>query len=171
MGACTANSNHLPTSDEASDHLSPQQSNDDASEKISEKSNSASPPAVDSGAQKRRPSTVSFELDSQGPGPSDITLGIRLYFDYCHRQPIWCFEREEISDYGAVPEHLLCSILALAARFSYRKDQLQRYGAQARQLIMFRIVNGTVDITTMESLCLLSYSSFIGMEDLRNVCP
>lgn len=140
----------------------PQQPNDETNEKISEKS-SVSPPAIESVANKRRQSTVSFESDSQRPGPSDITTGIRLYFDYCHRQPIWCFERDEIKDTGSVPEHLVCSILALTARFSHRKEALQRYGSSARQLIMHCVVNGTVDITVLESLCLLSYSSFIGM--------
>lgn len=97
------------------------------------------------------------------PGPADIAIGISLYFDFCHRQPIWCFEREDVSDFNSIPEELACSLLALTARFSPKQDQLRQYGNNARHLIMLRIANGAVDIETIESLCLLSYSSFIGM--------
>lgn len=96
------------------------------------------------------------------PGPTDIAVGMRLYFEYCHRQPIWCFDRDEVGDYGALPEELTCSILALTARFSQMREKMQLYGSNARKLIMLRIADSTVDITTIESLCLLAYSSFIG---------
>lgn len=36
------------------------------------------------------------------------------------------------------------------------------YGDSARTLVMLRIANGTVELETIESLCLLSYSSFLG---------
>lgn len=39
---------------------------------------------------------------------------------------------------------------------------MQLFSSNAKTLIMLRIANGTVDITTIESLCLLSYASFIG---------
>ena len=94
-----------------------------------------------------------------------MATGISLYFKYCHRQPIWCFEREELGDYGSIPEELASSILALTSRFSEKRerDHVQLYGNNAKTLIMLRIANGTVDLTTIESLCLLSYSSFMGM--------
>ncbi|KAH8196723.1 hypothetical protein TruAng_009115 [Truncatella angustata] len=95
------------------------------------------------------------------PDPSDIARGIQVYFKHCHRQPIWCFEREEVRDFGSLPDELAYSILALTSRFSQRRDQLQPFSNAARHLIMLRIANGTVAITTIESLCLLSYSSFI----------
>ena len=96
------------------------------------------------------------------PTISDIASGISLFFKYCHRQPIWCFERSDVSDYSSVPEELACSILALTARFSDRREQWTVYGRNVKKSIMMRIANGTVDLTTIESLCLLSYSSFIG---------
>jgi hypothetical protein len=91
-----------------------------------------------------------------------MAAGINLYFKYCHRQPVWCFERDEVGDFGGLPEELACSILALTSRFSEKRDHLQLYGNNAKTLIMLRIANGTVDLTTVESLCLLSYSSFLG---------
>ena len=98
------------------------------------------------------------------PSPSDVALGFRLYFEYCHRQPIWCFERDEISDVSAVSDELACSILALTSRFSRRDEELKTYGSNARNIIMVRIANGNVSLATVESLCLLSYASFIGKE-------
>ena len=91
-----------------------------------------------------------------------MATSINLYFNYCHRQPVWCFEREEIGDYSSLPEELACSILALTSRLSDKRDFIQLYGNNAKTLIMLRIANGTADLTTIESLCLLSYSAFLG---------
>lgn len=109
-------------------------------------------------------STAQYDSESSDtrPGLTDIATGIHLYFKYCHRQPIWCFEREEIDNYSSLPHELVCSILCLTARFSNKRDRLQLYGHNVRPLIMLRIANGTVVLETIESLCLLSYSFFIG---------
>ncbi|KAF5659313.1 c6 transcription factor [Fusarium circinatum] len=101
------------------------------------------------------------ENSSLRPSHSDIAVGIALYFEYCHRQPIWCFERDEVRDFGSMHDELACSILALTLRFSENGDQAKLYANNAKSLIMLRIANGTVDLATLESLCLLSYSSFI----------
>lgn len=121
-------------------------------------SNEASGPAND-------PFSIGFGLEESNvhPPSSAIARGIDLYFENCHRQPIWCFDRDELEDKGACSTELLCSILALTSRFSRDRDHLQRYGNSARNLIMLRVANGTVELETIESLCLLAYSSFIGM--------
>lgn len=67
-----------------------------------------------------------------------------------------------MTDYGSLPEELAYSVLALTARFSDKRDQMQLWANSAKSLVMLRIANGTVNLTTIESLCLLSYSSFIG---------
>lgn len=67
-----------------------------------------------------------------------------------------------MANYNRIPEELACSILALTSRFSERGNQMQIHGENAKTLVMLRIANGSVEITTIESLCLLSYSSFIG---------
>ncbi|CAG8138286.1 unnamed protein product [Penicillium salamii] len=95
------------------------------------------------------------------PSSSAIARAIDLYFEYCHRQPIWCFEREEVSDPSFLSEEIICCLLALTSRFSRDRDHLQHYGDSARSLIMLRMANGTVGLETIESLCLLSYSSFL----------
>ncbi|OQD68866.1 hypothetical protein PENDEC_c030G00927 [Penicillium decumbens] len=91
---------------------------------------------------------------------SQISQAIDLYFQYCHRQPIWCFDREEIKDLSHISEELVCSILTLTSRFSKERDEMLHYGDTARTLVMLRIANGTVELETIESLCLLAYSSF-----------
>jgi hypothetical protein len=67
-----------------------------------------------------------------------------------------------VSDYSRIPEELACSILALTSRYTDKRNQMQLFGENAKTLIMLRIANGTVEVTTIESMCLLSYSSFIG---------
>jgi hypothetical protein len=47
-------------------------------------------------------------------------------------------------------------------RFAREHDEGQRYADSAKSLIMLRMANGTVELATIESLCLLAYSSFIG---------
>jgi hypothetical protein len=111
-----------------------------------------------------QPSTMICESRNSNlrPGPSDVAIGVKLYFEFCHRQPIWLFERDELRADGRFPDELACSILALTSRFSEKNNMLQVYGNNARSLIMHSIANGNVGLTTIESLCLLAYSSFIG---------
>lgn len=105
---------------------------------------------------------IGFE-DSHPNASSQISQAIELYFQYCHRQPIWCFDREEVKDPSYISEELACSILTLTSRFSRERDEMLHYGDSARTLVMLRIANGTVELETIESLCLLAYSSFLGM--------
>jgi hypothetical protein len=106
---------------------------------------------------------MSFD-DSKVNPASRILQAIELYFQYCHRQPIWCFDREEVKDPSNISEELVCSILTLTSRFSQERDEMLHYGDTARTLVMLRIANGTVELETIESLCLLAYSSFLGMK-------
>lgn len=105
---------------------------------------------------------LSFD-DPKVNAASRISKAIDLYFQYCHRQPIWCLDREEVKDPSYVSEELVCSILTLTSRFSQERDEMLHYGDTARTLVMLRIANGTVELETIESLCLLAYSSFLGM--------
>ncbi|KAJ5330433.1 hypothetical protein N7476_000216 [Penicillium atrosanguineum] len=92
--------------------------------------------------------------------PSTISDGIEIYFDLFHRQPIWCFNREELEQNEEISTELVYSILELTARFMQESEK-QRYGEHAKWSIMLRVANGTVELETIESLCLLSYSAFI----------
>lgn len=81
---------------------------------------------------------------------------------------MWCFDFDGPGEPGSLPEELICSLLALTLRYLHEQDQGQHYADDARTLIMLRIANGTVELATIESLCLLSYSSFIGTSTPRN---
>lgn len=108
------------------------------------------------------------ELGFEGPEDSSLHISsppvakaVDLYFQYCHRQPIWCFNYEDLEDMGFLPKELVYSILTLTSRFCAAHDQSQFYSNTARTLIMLRVASGTVDLGTIESLCLLTYSLFM----------
>lgn len=92
---------------------------------------------------------------------SAFTHSLDVYFQRVHRQPIWCFDRQDLGCGTQVSEELRYSILELTARFSREHGPL-RYGESARRLIMLRIANDKVGLETIESLCLLAYSAFLG---------
>jgi hypothetical protein len=103
---------------------------------------------------------------------------IDLYFQFCHRQPLWLFERDELSSPDDMVEELVFSLLALTVRFSAttyvgtrsHKDLAQRYREVARGHIMFRIAQGTVQMSTIQSLCLLAFANFTGMYNTSTIC-
>ncbi|KAH1391303.1 hypothetical protein KXW40_005949 [Aspergillus fumigatus] len=109
------------------------------------------------------PSPPNLAFDDASPQPSSLAVAraVDSYMKYCHRQPVWCFNFEEHGDLESIPEELLCSIIALTARFSHEGEHGQHHADTAKSLIMLRIANGTVELSTIEALCLLAYSSFI----------
>ncbi|KAJ5092975.1 hypothetical protein N7456_008836 [Penicillium angulare] len=123
---------------------------------------SSNPPSNEFSGNVNEPFLLGFGYDdSKNHTPSRVSHSLELYFQYCHRQPIWCFDREEVKDPSYISEELVCSIITLTARFSQDRDEIQQYGDTARTLVMLRIANGTVELETIESLCLLSYSAFL----------
>jgi hypothetical protein len=118
------------------------------------------------------PSPPNFSFDDTSPQPSSLAIAraVDLYMKYCHRQPVWCFNFEEHGDLESLPEELICSIIALTARFSHDGEHGQHHADTAKSLIMLRIANGTVELSTIESLCLLAYSSFIGRFRIHPAC-
>ncbi|KAB8211813.1 hypothetical protein BDV34DRAFT_184326 [Aspergillus parasiticus] len=131
-------------------------------------SKNSNPSSGEPAFERFSPGSGSFSFgfsnnEDSNPHPSSaaVSKALELYFHYCHRQPIWCFDYEDLEEKGSLSDELIYSVLALTARFSREPGQSQRYGNTARTLIMLRVANGTVDLETIESLCLLSYSSFI----------
>jgi hypothetical protein len=71
---------------------------------------------------------------------------------------------------------VLFSLLGLALRFNedgpYYEDQatpVKDYVEAARALVMKRVMDGAVELSTIQSLCLLSLIDFTGMVPLRSV--
>jgi hypothetical protein len=110
-------------------------------------------------------------LDDASPQASSLFIAkaIDMYLECCHRQPVWCLNIKELGNIESHPEELICSILALTMRFARDADQGQRYADSAKSLIMLRVANGSVELATIESLCLLAYSSFIGKYQMNKI--
>lgn len=103
------------------------------------------------------------------PPKETIVEGLDLYFQYCHMQPLWLFDREDVVPPEKCHEEVIFSILALAMRFSTRppfdrkRDQIcRKYAESARGYIMLRIARGEVQLPTIQSLCLLALANFVG---------
>ncbi|KAJ6016046.1 hypothetical protein N7540_010637 [Penicillium herquei] len=102
------------------------------------------------------------------PSKEIVTEGIALYFKYCHKQPLWLFDPEDISIPEACRSEVIFGMLSVALRYSNnvflngRTDQMCRYYAEAtRSYAMFRIAQGTVDLSTVKSLCLVALAEYI----------
>lgn len=102
--------------------------------------------------------------------PEDVLMdAIDSYFQYCHMQPLWLFDRDEFSSIQVLHEETLFSLLALSLChsshpfFRGRSDELiQTYAQAAREFIMRRIVEGEVSLSTMQSLCMLALANLQG---------
>lgn len=109
------------------------------------------------------PSQSQFHNPKSNISEPAVAHALDVYFERIHRQPIWCFNRQDLGYNTEISRELIYSILELTARFSRNRDhETQHYGENARWLIMLRVANDTVELESIESLCLLSYSAFIG---------
>jgi len=101
--------------------------------------------------------------------PKDAILDvIDVYFQFCHMQPLWLFDRVDLANPEECCEEVILSLLALALRYSShayfegRSEKLTRKYAQlAREHVMFRIAHGNVQLPTLQSLCMLALANFL----------
>lgn len=94
---------------------------------------------------------------------------VNAYFQYCHMQPLWLFDRGDLASIERCREEIIFSLLALSlchsshSYFRGRSDELsQKYAQLAREHIMLRMVQGKVSISTVQSLCMLALANFQG---------
>lgn len=104
-----------------------------------------------------------------------ISECIALYFQYCHKQPLWLFDPESFSNSTGRPEEIILGISSLALRYSQnhirdgQADQLSRqYAKAAHSLISLRIAQGSVTLSTMQALCLIALSEYICLSLIIN---
>lgn len=102
------------------------------------------------------------------PSKEIVSESIGLYFRYCHKQPLWLLDPEDLASPESCRNEVIFGVLTLALRYSDnpllegRKDQMCRqYAESARGLVMFRIAQGSVDLSTMQSLCLIALAEYI----------
>ena len=102
------------------------------------------------------------------PPQNVVDESVSLYLRYCHKQPLWLFDEEDLLKPHEIPREAIFGILALASRYSEnsffagRIDQMcLEYTESARGLVMLRIAQGSVQLSTIQSLCLLALANFI----------
>lgn len=119
---------------------------------------------------EERDDTILGEIISGTKPPMEIAReGLALYHQYCHMQPLWLFDEEEIACPDNCPEEVILAILALALRFSKQRRFAERmdlicdkYAESARNHITLQIARGEVQLSTIQSLCLLALANFVG---------
>jgi hypothetical protein len=102
--------------------------------------------------------------------PNEVIVeSFSLYQQYCHKQPLWLFDEDDLLTPEICPQEIIFGILGLALRYSSnpfvegRVDQMCRqYTEAARGNIMLRIAQGAVQLSTIQSLCLVALANFIG---------
>jgi hypothetical protein len=111
-------------------------------------------------------SNVSMTRQHRIPGRETVSKAIEIYFQCCHRQPVWLFaSREEVSSKSC--EDITLAILGLSLQYersAFAEPTLQApsyYTNAARQLIMSRVGASTVDMTTLQALCILAFSNLV----------
>lgn len=98
-----------------------------------------------------------------------VTEGIALYFQYCHKQPLWLFDPEDLAVPGNCRKEVIFGILSLSLCYSEkpalegRTNQMCRqYAEAARSYAMLRIAQGKVNLSTLQSFCLIAMAEYIG---------
>lgn len=115
--------------------------------------------------------SVAFSMPSSSitlPPWEEIIPIAELYLQYCDSQPLPLFYRDSfLSTIQTRETELLFAILALAFRFSYahhnRADStslVNSYAEVARGLVMKRVSEGPVELSTLQCLCILSLVDF-----------
>ena len=109
---------------------------------------------------------------SQLPNWNIIFSAAEAYLLYCDCQPLPLFDRSSfnnnLKDRDA---EVLLSILGLALRFTDFPAEVKdasRYVELARTIISRKIFEGKVELSTIQSLCLLSLIDFTGMHRIVN---
>jgi hypothetical protein len=105
------------------------------------------------------------------PPWEEIVPLAELYLLYCESQPLPIFHRSSfIGSLQTRDIEIIYAILALSLRFSdsHRhshslSEQVNGYAEVARGLVMKRVSEGPVEISTLQCLCLLSLVDFTSM--------
>ncbi|PYH96777.1 C6 transcription factor [Aspergillus ellipticus CBS 707.79] len=97
----------------------------------------------------------------------------KLYLIYCHSQPLPLFHRDGFLDSLATRDpEIIYAMLALSTRFSSSDCSdtngftalINSYTEVARSLVMRRVSEGPVELSTLQSLCLLSLVDFANLD-------
>lgn len=124
------------------------------------------------------PTQLSTGMTTSGPCASvvlppweEIIPLAELYMLYCESQPLPLFHRSSfISSLQTRDIEIIYAILALSLRFSNShrntrilSEQVNSYAEVARGMVMKRVSEGPVEVSTLQCLCLLSLVDFTSM--------
>ena len=118
--------------------------------------------------------------DSMTPLPPwNTVLSIaKLYLLYCESQPLPLFHRATfVRTLGGRDPEIIYAVLALSVRFSGELcanddelvDMVNSYAEVARGLVTKRVWEGPVELSTLQSLCLLSLVDFTSKSTLTKI--
>lgn len=95
-----------------------------------------------------------------------VTLLVDQFLRYCNYQPLPLFSPPHLrATLRSRDDELLLAILALSVRFSYTTDtnfdtKASEYASSSRSLVMTRLSQGPVELSTIQTLCILSLLEF-----------
>ncbi|KAH7140171.1 hypothetical protein B0J13DRAFT_446269 [Dactylonectria estremocensis] len=91
----------------------------------------------------------------------------QLYLTWCHNQPISLFRPDTFLETLATRDHeLLLALQALSLRFPpgtlsiQKQEKLDAMAKDSRRLAMNKVIDGQVELSTLQTLCLLSIIDF-----------
>jgi hypothetical protein len=94
---------------------------------------------------------------------------IDVYFQFCHMQPLWLFERDDVDSAEQHSEEIVLPLMALAFPYSSnpkyqgKTEELSRhYSKLGRDHILLQVTQGNVKMSTMQGLCMLAFANFLG---------
>lgn len=113
------------------------------------------------------------------PPWDDVVAIAELYLLYCESQPLPIFHTGSfINSLQSRDIEVIYAILALCLRFSTShrsasnlSEQVNGYAEVARGLVMKRVSEGPVEVSTLQCLCLLSMVDFTSMSDYGVCLP
>lgn len=108
------------------------------------------------------------DVDSRGHSPG--LSGTELYLMYCNSQPLLLFPLGmSAASMGRRDPELIAAMEAIGVRFRDKGVKLPQIEAQIKQnsekashLVMARLASGNVELSTIQTLCLLNMLEFTG---------
>lgn len=88
---------------------------------------------------------------------------MELYLKYCNCQPLPLFSPQYLkATLSSRDPELLLALISLAARFSpeFPVGMSQGSAEEAQRLVMLRVSQGVVELSTLQTLCMLSLREF-----------
>jgi hypothetical protein len=107
----------------------------------------------------------------QLPSWEIIANAVEIYALNCDCQPLALFQRDHLmKTYGEREVELVCALLAWTLRFAEETDPLYAYIESAtiyvdmaRAGAMYKITQGQVELSTLQTLCIIGLLDFTGM--------